>query len=577
MLLINTLLRYPFLLGWQVLSDLYLWLFNRRIERGPAANREALVKILKQAQATRFGEQYAVREILAADDPVAAFRARVPLRSYAEHADDIRAIADGSRDVLFQGLPTMFVATSGTTSDPKLLPTTRAQQLRTLAHIALLAPAVRRQAAPKLRMNQRGINLMLASGAGNTLPGGFALGMSSGGGIRKMLRAAPFTWTSPAAVFELENHKTALYLHALFGLLDEDAGCIEAVFGTHIVSWAGLLLEQRAQLVADIAAGRICADLDIPADLRERIERQLHAHPERARAVEREFAAGDQGILARLWPRLQVLSTVVSGPFAVSLPRLRHLAGDRVQICGTCFGATEGMVGVNLWPEQHERYVISAGTAFYEFVPLAAVNEAAPAAVDLEDVRIGEAYELVVTTFAGLYRYRLGDIVRVVAKAGGTPVFEFDHRLGDVLDLVGEKTSSRHTKEAILNAANAMLGSSQAIHSYTMAADSATDPYRYRVYLELATDVDPSNIDVGALAARFDQELRVLNLSYQTIGRKTGRLGLPDVVLVNRGSFVKLEERQYREGAGVSRNQVKVPGVLRNPAHIALLENQALE
>ncbi len=567
--------RYPFLLSWRLLSMLVLWRFDRRVRKGPAANKAALLKMLNASKDTRIGRRFGFRDMLAAGDPVQAFRERVPLRGYADHAEDIQAIANGASDVLFPGVPSMFVATSGTSNDPKLLPTTAAQQLRTVQHIALLSPAIRWRAAPELRLGQRSINLMLASRASNKLPGGFALGMSSGGGIRKVLRAAPYVWTSPADVFELEDHKTALYLHALFGLLDETAGCIEAVFGTHIVSWAGLLMDNQAELVADIAAGTLRADLDLPAALRQRLERMLEPRPERAQAIKTAFALGSAGILARLWPDLRVLSTVVSGPFAVSLPRLRWLAGDQVRISGTCFGATEGMVGVNFWPSHHERYVISAGTAYYEFLPVSELDAPAPETVTLENVKREQAYELVMTTFAGLYRYRLGDVVRVVDKIGDTPVFEFDHRVGDVLDLVGEKTSASHTQEALLQAANAVFGSRRAVTGYTVTADTEAMPYNYRLYIELAQDVTLNDGDTDRLAIEFDRQLQALNLSYQTIGRKTGRLATPAIVLVQRGSFALLEEQQYREGAGASPNQVKVARVLRDPDNIALLESRA--
>jgi len=549
--------------------------FQRRIANGTAANQAVLADILSAAKDTGIGKRFDFREMLAADDPAAVFRELVPLRQYADHAEDIKAIANGASDVLFPGLPTMFVATSGTSDDPKLLPMTRVQQLRTLQHIAFLAPAIRWQAAPELRLKQRSINLMLASSPGNTLPGGLKLSMSSGGGIRKVLRAAPYIWTSPAAVFELPDHQTALYLHALFGLQDESAGCIEAVFGTHIVSWVSLLMANQEALVADIAAGRIRSDLPLSPELREEFECKLRANPQRARAIAAAFALGEQGILPRLWPQLRVLSTVVSGPFVVSLSRLRWLTGDQVRICGTCFGATEGMVGVNLWPALHERYAFSAGTAYYEFVPVEAVNDAAPATVELQDVKLGEAYEIVMTTFAGLYRYRLGDVVRVVNRVGDTPVFEFDHRLGDVLDLVGEKTSGWHTQEAMLQSATEEFGSARAISSFTLTANAAVTPYRYSLYLELMDDVAVDDVDCDALAVQFDQQLQQVNLSYKTIGRKPRRLALPEVVLVASGTFAQLEEYQYRKAGVVSRNQVKVPRVLRNPAQIALLEANA--
>jgi len=82
-------------------------------------------------------------------------------------------------------------------------------------------------------------------------------------------------------------------------------------------------------------------------------------------------------------------------------------------------------------------------------------------------------------------------------------------------------------------------------------------------------------VDCDALARQFDLQLQQVNLSYKTIGRKTHRLGLPDVMLVTSGTFARLEEYQYLGTGGISRNQVKIPRVLRNPAQIALLEEHA--
>ncbi len=567
-------IAYPGLALWRVLCCYTLYRFRRRIESGRAVNEAVLKKQLASAADTDIGRRFDFAGILKAADPAEEYRRRVPLNGYPEHADDIKRIAAGERDVLFPGQPLMFVATSGTSADPKLLPMTREQQLSALHHIALLSPAMRWEAAPELKLSQRSINLMLASNPGNLLPGGMQLGMSSAGGMRKVLRAAPFIWTSPRQVFEMTEHKTALYLHALFGLTDPKAGCIEAVFGTHIVSWASMLMSKREQLVADLAMGRIDPRLNIDPALRRSLERKLKPDPQRALVVEKAFAAGERGILARLWPQLRVLSTAVSGAFAVSLPQLRWLTGDQVRICGTCFGATESMLGVNLWPSNYERYVLSVGEGYYEFMPLSEVDQPAPLTVDLSQVRTGERYEIVVTNFAGLYRYRLGDVVRIVDTSGATPVFEFDHRLGDVIDLAGEKTTQRHTREAIRQVAVDLFGSASAINNYTITADTSAVPYRYRIYLELAdASLAPACAD---FAERFDEQLQVINLSYRTLARAQHRLAKPAVTLVRLGAFEQLEESSYRRKPGTSRNQVKVPHLLTNPEQISLLEQQAL-
>ena len=80
----------------------------------------------------------------------------------------------------------------------------------------------------------------------------------------------------------------------------------------------------------------------------------------------------------------------------------------------------------------------------------------------MDDLEEGKSHELAVTTAWGLYRYRLGDVVKVVgfysdpadisdqpADRKGAPLIEFGHRLGQLLNVRGEKTSERAVVEAL--------------------------------------------------------------------------------------------------------------------------------
>src|SRR5690606_26621746 len=116
-------------------------------------------------------------------------------------------------------------------------------------------------------------------------------------------------------------------------------------------------------------------------------------------------------------------------------------------------------------------YVLAVGTAFFEFIPLAAVDEAQPATVDLKNLQVGSEYEIVLTSDAGLYRYRLGDIVRVTGWHATAPTFQFLYRRGTLLNLVGEKTSERHTASAITSALGRWLGASDPVRDYTVAGE----------------------------------------------------------------------------------------------------------
>ncbi len=541
---------------------------------GPDVNAATLRRILQRNAASEIGQCHDFAGLARAVDVEAAYADALPVASYDDFREPFERMANGATDVLFPGRPRMFVSTSGTTGDPKMFPVTLRQQNAALLFIALLTPAARAACTPGLGFRQPTATLMVASRPGRQTAAGIPVGNPSGAGIRRILRLAPPFWVFPAEVLTVQDYPTALYLHALFALRAPDLGCIEAIYCSHIVSWMGLIERRGADLVQDIARGGLASDLVLTAEERETLTGLLPPAPERARFVEQELARDSAGRMTRLWPDLKVLSSVVSGAFAVSVPRLRALAGPGPALYTTCFGATEGMVGINLWGDTPERYALALGAVYFEFLPVSELNAARPQTVGMGAMVIGQCYEVVMTNHAGLYRYRLGDVVRIVDFAGNTPVFEFDHRRGNVVDLVGEKTTEQHFRSAFAQLAREQLGGEAGLTDFTIWPEIGMLPYRYVAYAELAATAVVSS--VATLAARLDALLALENPSYATLGRANGRLDPVDLRLVRPGTFEQLLALQREQAAGINANQIKVPKLLRNPEQRALLQRGAL-
>ena len=66
-----------------------------------------------------------------------------------------------------------------------------------------------------------------------------------------------------------------------------------------------------------------------------------------------------------------------------------------------------------------------------------------------EELEKGLLYELVITTLSGLYRYRIGDVVKVVRFHNKCPVIEFQYRQGQLLNMRSEKTTETMLYEAV--------------------------------------------------------------------------------------------------------------------------------
>ncbi|MDR1935322.1 MAG: GH3 auxin-responsive promoter family protein [Candidatus Accumulibacter sp.] len=138
------------------------------------------------------------------------------------------------------------------------------------------------------------------------------------------------------------------------------------------------------------------------------------------------------------WPRLKLVSCWQSG---ASRPYARELAArlPQARFEGKGLMSTEGVASV---PDAQGR-VVPAAHGFVEFLP-----DGAPECVDAPIV--GAQYEIVLTTASGLYRYRTGDRVQVLAHTeAGLPVLEFIGRDSLCCDLVGEKLTDAFVAQCL--------------------------------------------------------------------------------------------------------------------------------
>jgi hypothetical protein len=150
-------------------------------------------------------------------------------------------------------------------------------------------------------------------------------------------------------------------------------------------------------------------------------------------------------------------------------------------------------------------------------------------------------------------------------------VFAFSHRLGNVLDLVGEKTTEQHLRTAVEALARELPGGRDRLVEYALAPDIGGLPYRYIVYAEVLGPA-PGSADTQRLAGRLDALLAEANPAYATLARANGRLGPVDLRFVAPGRFEALLQRERARADGLNVNQVKIPKLLRSAAQRAVLD-----
>jgi hypothetical protein len=550
--------------------------FERTSAKAVIANRETLMKILEANADTEFGRSHGF-DRLTDDTTAKAFRSAVPLSTYSDYGEAISRMEQGETGVLTSEELLFFALSSGTTGTTKLVPVTKRHHGFTFKYMGTVVQGVIANELHGTGPTDRGVDLMTFASEQRLSSGGVPLGSATAEAVRRMARIVPHLWNSPIEIYTLEHQPSARYIHALYGLHNRDNQFVEAVFAPRLLEWIREVEARWDELVADVRNGTLSDNLQIDDQLRRRVIADNPADPQRAAELQAATANGFDGFLRRVWPSMTHMMTITSGSFSVYLPALRRYVGD-LPIYSPSYGATESFVGVGLWPDRSGHYVMATDPAYFEFIPIDQADEGQPETVDMEGVVVGDTYELVITNHAGLYRYRLGDVVRVVGLHGQAPVIEFQYRRGTQFDVTGEKTNEEHVATAVAQLTD--RHPALAVDDYTSAADAATSPPRYVIYLEL--DPDRSGVASDAIAAElerwaddFDTLLADANPMVVEY-REGGFLGRPRLAIVKPGTFARLADLAVQGDRPPARSQLKTPRRVDAPAQIELLESSVV-
>jgi len=165
------------------------------------------------------------------------------------------------------------------------------------------------------------------------------------------------------------------------------------------------------------------------------------------------------------WPKLHVISAWADAWAATDAQKVRELfPGVIFQPKGLL--ATEGVVTIP-WGTGAGA-VPALNSHFLEFLD-------AQGGVHLvHELKDGGEYEVLISTGAGLWRYRLGDLVRVVGREENTPRLQFIGRADGVCDLRGEKLHPQFVAELLKpwQHAFAMLAPLSSHDGYGVFADT---------------------------------------------------------------------------------------------------------
>ncbi|XP_051795724.1 GH3 domain-containing protein isoform X2 [Acanthochromis polyacanthus] len=524
---------------------------------------ETLLMRLRKNANTCYGKQYDFSSVKDSD----GFRACHPITTYEHYQDLIKRIAAGEEKVIIAEKLLILAMTSGTSGQSSMLLSTKDTNTEFFLQGVAVCLEVMRQAFPETDSLQRTTKFFYTP-IFRQSESGIPIGPNSStpASSRHMLNL----YTTPAPAFEVPSEKDTLYLHLLFALKDPSVGTLESNFASTVFYAFSALQDRWQELVEDIEQGKVSGALSLEPRVRTRLEALMKPDPERAAQLRAHFQEGFGGIARRLWPHLHLVLAVDSGSNQIYGEMLRENYCKGVPFYSPFYAATEGLIGVNLWPQElNRRYLLCPRSMFCEFLPESSLEDETPQTLLMEEVKEGDSYELVITNASGLFRYRIGDIVKVVGFHNQCPIVEFQYRRGQMLSVRGEKVSEALFLDALKKAVAQWPGAQ--LVDYCCAesgilGDSigGSDPH-YQVFIELKGVRNLSEEQRYKLDICLQQDSAV----YKSF-RIKGSIGPMRVQLVAEGAFKELR-KQMMAFSNTSPNTFKMHRVLRRKEYADFL------
>lgn len=505
--------------------------FVRATKNADAVQRRVLLAKIRRNADSDYGREHHFGQIRDYDD----FVRNVPIQSYEDLRPYVRRVMAGDVRALFgpREKVLMFALTSGTTSDPKHIPVTKPfyKEYQRGWNIWGLKALLDQ---PKSLL--RSIVQVTSPMDDETTEGGYPAGAITGLLAAMQKRIIRRFYPVPLCVAYVRDHEARYYTICRLSI-PKDVSWVVTASPATVLRLARTGDQYREALIGDIHDGGITRDMDVADDIRQQLAPRLKPDRKRARELERIVEAHGRLLPKHYW-NLDFLANWMGGTMGLYLQDYPAYFGN-VAVRDIGLLSSEGRMCIPL-ENGTAAGVLEITSQFFEFIPAEEYESDLPIVLRSFELEEGREYFLIVTTSSGLYRYDMGDRVRMVGWYNKTPVIEFLCKGSHISSITGEKLTERQ----VVSAVDAANGSGRwAIDNFVMAPRWADPPY-YVFHVERSTGGD-----ADALADAVDTELRRSNIEYDS-KRKSDRLAPLRVNLVPDGYLAMLDQKKQSARAG---------------------------
>lgn len=259
--------------------------------------------------------------------------------------------------------------------------------------------------------------------------------------------------------------------------------------------------------------------------------------------------------LLEVWPNLEFYGHggVSFKPYREQFHKL--IPSDKMYYLEN-YNASEGYFGLQDESDSEDLLLMLDYGIYYEFLPMERVHEENPATLRLDQVEIGTNYALIISTNAGLWRYKIGDTIKFTSLSPYR--FQISGRTKQYINTFGEEVIVDNAEQALAEASkltDARIKDYTAGPVYFREAEAGAH--------EWVIEFEQQPNDFKRFCEILDAKLREINSDYDAKRFKNMALQSPIVHNAPSDTFYK-----WMKSRGKLGGQNKVPRLSNNREYL---------
>lgn len=493
-----------------ILNSLFTWIMKKRIHQIELfmkyphdVQEEWFQNLISTAEATEWGKKYDYKSIFTAND----FKARVPINDYDGLKGYIDRMIKGEQNILWPSDIKWFAKSSGTTADrSKFIP-------------------VSMEALEECHF--QGGKDMLSIYCNNKPDNQIFTGKSVViGGSSQINNFSTDSYYGDLSSIIIRN----LPFWAEFKRTPNIEVTLNPNFEEKIEQIAQITIKENVTSLAGVPTWNIV--------MAKRIL---------------EITGKDN--LLEIWPNLELYSHggVSFKPYREQFKKL--IPSDNMYYIEN-YNASEGYFGLQDQSDSEDLLLMLDYGIYYEFLPVEHMDYENPDTLSLDQVELGKNYALIISTNAGLWRYKIGDTIKFTSLSPYR--FQISGRTKQYINTFGEEVIVDNADQAL---ARACQETDATIKDYTAGPIYFNDGEAGGHEWIIEFEKQPS--DFRRFCEILDTTLREINSDYDAKRFKDMALGFPRIHNAPSNTFYN-----WMKSKGKLGGQNKVPRLANNREYL---------